>query len=185
MLWGTLMGNNMFPEWDQVTGSGHVSMNQMGGVLTVKTDGSDGKIGGYVSNPMCLSILGSSLSVEVESVPSDPKIGVAFQLADAGNAMTVHVGFRASNGMLSFVQVASTMSPPPTTVPYDATNQAYWRFREAGGMLYAETSKDKGTWAQLASMTTPAWANNVLVNLSIAATSSTGNASVEFTDIGQ
>jgi lysophospholipase L1-like esterase len=78
-------------------------------------------------------------------------------------------------------EVASTEASP-TTVPYDTSTMVFFRFREASGSLYFETSADGSSWTTRRTISTPAWVSTPNQNCEFAAYTSTSGGTI--TDFG-
>lgn len=108
----------------------------------------------------------STLTVDVNAVPTggvDPQGDICLTSATAGT----DVRFSIKNGTLRFQSNVgySDAGSGPYDVTYSSTTHRYMQFVEAAGTLLYQTSSDGSTWTTRRSITTPAWWNNVQVNI--------------------
>lgn len=78
-----------------------------------------------------------------------------------------NVRFSTDTVNLTFSSQVGYDDPSPTTVTYNATDHAWWRFRETTSTLYWETSPDGITWTDQLSTFTPSWLNSVQISLAV------------------
>ncbi|MEU0214546.1 hypothetical protein ABZ281_05250 [Streptomyces sp. NPDC006265] len=78
-------------------------------------------------------------------------------LGPVDNGTFVRFKWVVWNQTLVFENAVGYWDASPTTVPYDPVAHRWFRFREAGGTFYWETSPNASTWTVRRSMTTPQW----------------------------
>jgi hypothetical protein len=101
---------------------------------------------------------GQEVSLEVREAP-DPEAGQAYVYfgvrIDAANS----INFVAGNWpQIGPGQIGVAANPPGATlgnVPYDAADQRWWRIREKGDVVYADTSPDGESWTTLGKADVP------------------------------
>ncbi|MGW1261190.1 hypothetical protein ACWD7Y_04415 [Streptomyces drozdowiczii] len=81
----------------------------------------------------------------------------AIVLGPKDNGTFVRFKYWASNGNLTLENCVGYEDATPTTLAYNPVAHRWWRFREAAGTLYWETSTDAATWTVQRSMATPQW----------------------------
>lgn len=80
-------------------------------------------------------------------------------LYQAGLAGTRLIFSHAVNGdTIRFGSDVDYWDPTSVALPYDPVAMAWWRFREAAGQVYMETSPDGQTWTIRHQVATPTWA---------------------------
>jgi hypothetical protein len=99
-----------------------------------------------------VNLSGSALELEVPAVLG----GSGVTGLSIGLDQTHYAGFLvAKNNLTSSIIDGANKSTHNAT--YDGSAQLWWRFREASGTLYVETSPDDATWTAQTSGPTPSW----------------------------
>jgi len=89
------------------------------------------------------SLIDNAAYVKVQPNPSYGY--VEFQLTRVnGTALIASVYKRADQSVLNIYYNGATVATPT----YDADTMKYWRYREAGGSLFIDTSGDASTWTE-------------------------------------
>ncbi|MEV8399227.1 hypothetical protein [Streptomyces niveus] len=78
-------------------------------------------------------------------------------LGPADNGTFIRTKYTMATGNLTFENCVSYFDATPTTLAYDPVAHRWWRFREAAGTLYWETSPNAASWTVRRSVTTPQW----------------------------
>jgi hypothetical protein len=111
-----------------------------------------------------LDLTGSTIYVKVSQTPMTGSHETYFEFVKTGDPTNKLMFYIA--GASFAARLTTNGSNNDTSVTYNATDHAYWRFRESGGTVYWDTSPDASTWTNQKSAATPAWvANGAYVNL--------------------
>ncbi|MFE2539047.1 hypothetical protein [Actinacidiphila glaucinigra] len=97
----------------------------------------------------------------------------AVVLGPTDNGTLVRTKF--NGGTLLFESCVSYTDASPVTLPYDPVAHRWWRFREAAGTFYWETSPDAATWTVRRSLATPQWLKTAGLRINFEGYSDTGN----------
>jgi hypothetical protein len=81
---------------------------------------------------------------------------------------------RAVTGQLVMFSRSGFFDPTALAIPYSATDHAWLRVREAGGVTYWETSPDFFTWVVQRSLASPAWVGDTNIEFQLIAHRSDG-----------
>lgn len=117
---------------------------------------------GFISNGL-YDLTGSYMFAEI----TRPSIGIGttqayFQLnQDSNNGLIMVL---ESTNLTMRVRTAGSNSD--TSITYDATAHKWWRIRESGGSAYFDTSPNGVDWTNQRTVSTPAFATSVAVDLS-------------------
>lgn len=91
---------------------------------------------------------------------------------------------RALTGQLVMFSRTGFFDAAAVTIPYSATDHAWLRIREAGGVTYWETSADALTWTTRRSIASPAWVGGTTLEFQLIAHRSDGvNDFAEFDNV--
>lgn len=97
----------------------------------------------------------------VQATATHVNAGAGFGITtDTGEQFTIRL---ANTSVLQFMQNNTVVS----TVTYNASTHAYWRLRNAGGLIYYETSSNDITWTTHLTITPATSIVNVYVGLSV------------------
>jgi len=152
------------PAWNPYTYNG-TSVAQGGGelVATIVPTGGAGAYAGYGSYYR-MDLRDARLYVHVTQVLSPATRGVTrFQATpDVNNNITI---LEAAGVLYALIGTGGTQVTIGS-IPYDATDDAWWQLREDQGTVYFETSPDGQTFTAFASAATPAFAASARIDLS-------------------
>lgn len=138
VYWGGTVWN---PAWKRVTVPAN---DQYAGLRTADA--------GY-------EIANSTHYVEVVSLPTGGT-GTNFSanvLGPVDDGTFVRTKYTVATRMLSFEHCVGYFDAAPTTLAFDPVAHRWWRFREADGAFYWETSPNAATWTVQRSMPTTQW----------------------------
>jgi hypothetical protein len=96
-------------------------------------------------------IQGGQVAFQVPTLPATGGgTGAAFSAyVSAGPTVSttnLEITYSPNTGNLQFRNNIGGSDASPTTVTYNATSHAWWRFKETGGSILMETSPDNATW---------------------------------------
>lgn len=105
-------------------------------------------------------IQGSSVAWQVPTVPAaggGSNVAFSAYLSAGPTVSTTNLEFEYSpnTGNLVLRNSIGGTDASPTTLAYDSTAHQWWRFREAGGQLFMETSPDNSTWTTRRTISSP------------------------------
>lgn len=105
-------------------------------------------------------IQGGQVAFQVPTLPATGGgTGAAFSAyLSAGPTVSttnLEITYSPSSGNLQFRNNVGGSDASPTTVTYNATSHAWWRFKETGGSILMETSPDNTTWTTQRTISTP------------------------------
>ncbi|MFC9505407.1 hypothetical protein [Streptomyces sp. NPDC057002] len=115
---------------------------------------------GLMATDVGYEITGSTHYFEVVHLPTGGT-GTAFSaivLGPTDNGTFIRTRYGLATGNLTFESCVGYFDATPTTLAFDPVAHRWWRFREANGTFYWETSPDATTWTVRRSITTPQWA---------------------------
>ncbi|MEW1922262.1 hypothetical protein [Streptomyces sp. NPDC088360] len=114
---------------------------------------------GLMATDVGYEVYGSSHYFEVVNLPTGGTETVfsAVVLGPADNGSFVRTKYTAATGNLTFENCVNYADATPTTLAFDPVAHRWWRFREAAGTFYWETSPNAVTWTVRRSMATNQW----------------------------
>jgi hypothetical protein len=138
--------------WTQFTGGGSTMVYDSTGAASVFPVATTAATDGDITSNITYDLIASVAALQVASVATGANSDNYFQLkADASNK----VSFLVENGTLYAQKLVAGANTNITSVAYNSTTHAWWRFREAGGTTFWETSTDGRTWALFTSQANP------------------------------
>lgn len=150
---GTSLDTSKWTEFDYESGAGTVAEGS--GVLSISETG--GIIG--IQSNIAYDLTESSASVAVESIESNASFDLITAMTDPGEDSdslykleTVVVN---ETGIIHFGYYNGSAGWSDVTATYDADDMRFWRYREAAGTLYWETSSGGVAWTVQRSLTDP------------------------------
>lgn len=106
------------------------------------------------------TLIGSQVFVRAYPAPAGNATGAVGSEAlidspTGGTRLLIYVDAYA--GQIQFRSDTGYGDGAGVSLPYDPVAHAWWRFREAAGIVYMETSPDAVTWTVRRQVPTPAW----------------------------
>lgn len=158
------------------------SIAEVNGQVEMRVDGSLKAFAGYTWLGGARSLLGCHVSVQMKQVASTAG-GIVTYLSVPSDAGT-------EDGDIAFTQVGSSLTMAVSAggaassqvIPYDEGELAWWRIREADGVVHFETSRDGLSWLPQFSAETPGFAGAVSVNVGMGAPEPTSGAGFAIID---
>jgi len=164
-------------KWNVVVKSNGTVMAMPANVLTLKVTNDSGSSAGVVSKH-AVDMTGGAIEVAVPMVLG----GAGSTGFIVGFDYAHFFGFVLKSNMLTTEELDGATSSAQM-VAFDPKMMKQWRFREAGGMVYFETSPDGVTWTPRDSpLPTPSWITDMFV--SMIATGASGMAQFANLDTG-
>jgi len=145
------------PEWvEEAYSDPGVGLAETGGRLTITlVDGMAGSHWGAYESAHSADLRDSTLFVEAPAVPNGATGADMVFGAFVGPGNNNTVQFTAQQGRLFFVYRINDVETDVLDIPYNPSAHRWWQFREAGGMLYWETSTNGSGWTVRAMHATP------------------------------
>ncbi|MEV5264824.1 hypothetical protein [Streptomyces werraensis] len=114
---------------------------------------------GLMASDVPYEITGSSHYFEVTTLPTGGAgtYFAAIVLGPVDNGTFVRFRYLPATNTLTCDNCVNYYDPTPTTLTFDPVAHRWWRFREAAGTLYWETSPDAMTWTVRRTMATTQW----------------------------
>jgi hypothetical protein len=114
---------------------------------------------GLMATDVGYEMTGSSHYAEIVHMPTGGTNTSfsAIVLGPVDNGTYVRTKYSVTTGNLTFENAVGYFDASPTTLAYDPVAHRWFRFREADGTFYWETSPNAATWTVRRSMTTPQW----------------------------
>ncbi|MFJ4686471.1 hypothetical protein [Streptomyces sp. NPDC088789] len=81
----------------------------------------------------------------------------AIVLGPVDDGTFIRTKYTVATGNLTFENCVGYFDATPTTLAFNPVTHRWWRFREAAGTFYWETSPDAATWTVRRSMATTQW----------------------------
>lgn len=114
---------------------------------------------GLMATDVGYEITNSTHHFEVVNLPAGGT-GTNFSaivLGPADNGTFVRTKYTLATGALSLENCVGYFDQAPVTLAFDPVAHRWWRFREAAGTFYWETSPNAATWTVRRSIATPQW----------------------------
>jgi hypothetical protein len=141
-------------------------VDETGGVLTLTPTATAGS-GCQVGTSTAYNLTGKSVLVRVpQMVATGADILAYMRLADFAAGPSHYVAFFQRGGML-LAQSRTGGSETDVATPWNATDHRWWRIREAGGMVFWETSPDAASWTIRRMAASPIALTQIVVDLSV------------------
>ncbi|MET9360384.1 hypothetical protein ABZX93_05695 [Streptomyces sp. NPDC006632] len=114
---------------------------------------------GLMAGDIGYEITGSTHYGEIVKIPTGGSNTTfsALILGPADNGTYARFKYVVPTGTLIFENAVNYYEENPPTVAYNATDHRWFRFREAAGTFYWETSNNASNWIVRRSITTPQW----------------------------
>ena len=154
------------PVWQQLVNTPAL-MSEVNGALKVDLPAtSEAEMYGGLRSADAYDFTGCAAFVDAEKVPNPTNQAFMQLYVTAMNEMT-QVEISKIAGQLQFKEVVLGQQEVLLAVPYNTTAHRSWRLREAGGLVYWETSADAGTW--VVHVKKPSVLQEPLVNVGVGA----------------
>ncbi|MEU9050161.1 hypothetical protein AB0D37_07110 [Streptomyces sp. NPDC048384] len=114
---------------------------------------------GLMATDVGYEMANSTHHFEVVNLPTGG-VGTNFSaivLGPVDDGTFIRTKYDVASGNLTFENCVGYFDPAPTTLAYDSVAHRWWRFREAAGTFYWETSPNAATWTVRRNVTTPQW----------------------------
>ena len=148
--------------WDQTYSVGPI-LGELGVLLVSPSDPtpSTAALSAYVTSPLDLTV--SSIAVELVQAPNTAAAVYVLFTAKQDGAKLNRLQIFAAAGTIVFRKMVDSVATD-VMLTFDPLQHRWWRIREVSGTTYFDTS-DGFTWTQRASTPTPAFANQVNIEL--------------------
>jgi hypothetical protein len=138
----------------------------------IRSNGASFLYGGYYWAGTPRSLIGCQAFIEVKQVPSKTIPLLAyFQLNGTGAGQGHWLNIDVYKGNIDFNHsINGVVQGTEISIPYDPIAHRWWRFREASGKIFLETSPDgKTSWQSHFSISTPSFVSAVYVEFGMGA----------------
>ncbi len=142
-------------------------VTQSSGLIVIAPPSSFSDWGGFYAKET-KSLVDCSMSVQLKQALNNNSKGACYFRAVHNTGMDNfpnRLGMGIANGMLQCFVLENDAPLLDQSIAYDPVKHQYWQVRESQGKIYCETSEDGITWSEMGNVDSPAYVNQLRMDI--------------------